>query len=85
MLHNGNVVVGNYYMDSGRRIARQVLKVVDGTVTFTTYHLDNGNCTGNPSICLHTDFINWAYHEATTREISILQTRELEARLYSPQ
>jgi len=85
MLRNGNVVVGNYYMDNRRRIARQVLKIADGTVIFNTYHLDNGNCTGNPSICLQTDFINWADHEATTREISILQSRELEARLYSPQ
>lgn len=85
MLRIGNVVVGNYYVDSKRRIARQVLKIADGTITFNTYHLDNGNSTGYPSICLKTDFINWADHEATPKEVTTLQQNEMEARLHSPQ
>jgi len=85
MLRAGKVVVGNYYVDSKRRIARQVLKIVNSIITFNTYHLDSGNSTGYPSICLKTDFINWADHEATQKEIIALQHSQMEARLHSPQ
>lgn len=79
MLRSGKVVVGSYYIDSKRSIARRVLKIANGTITFNTYHLDNGNSTGYPSLCLKTDFIHWADHETTQTEISSLHKYELDA------
>ena len=85
MLRTRKVIVGNYYVDGTRKIARQVLGIADKIITFKTYHLDNGNSTGYPSICLKTDFIHWADHEATSREINILHNHEMEALLHAPQ
>jgi len=84
MLRTRKVIVGNYYVDGRRQIARHVLKITNDTITFNTHHLDNGNSTGYPSICLKSDFLQWADHEATPREITILRNHEMESNLRSP-
>ena len=85
MLRAGKVAVGKYYVDSNRRIARQVLGISDNTILFNTYHLDTGNSTGYPSECLKSDFRHWADHVATQMEINILHIHQLEAQLHTPQ
>ena len=85
MLRNRKLTVGNYYVNSARNIAREVLACCDKTVVFITHHLDTGNSCNAPSECLKRNFINWADHEATPTEIARLQSLKLEAQRRAPE
>jgi len=73
MLRSRSVIVGKYYVNNTRNIAREVLEIKDEAVIFITYHLDTGASTGNPNICMKQHFTHWADHEATKLEIANLQ------------
>lgn len=85
MLRNRNIIVGQYYVNNARNIAREVLAVCDKTIVFITHHLDTGNSCNAPSECLKRNFVNWADHEATPAEITKLQSLKLEAQLRAPE
>ena len=84
MLRSRSIVVGKYYVNNARKIAREVLAADDQIVTFNTHHLDTGNSCPSPSQCMKRDFIHWADHEATSAELASLQYRLVEAALYEP-
>jgi len=84
MLRNRDVVVGKYYVNNGRRVAREVVEVEQKIIRFYTYHLVSGNSCGAHSECTKRDFIHWADREATPAEIEILQSHKIEALLYNP-
>jgi len=73
MLQNPTILVGKWYVNHARMIAREVLGGNEATVIFNTYHLDTGNSSGIPSECGKEDFIQWADHEATPSELTRLQ------------
>ena len=73
MLRKRDVIVGKFYVNNERRIAREVLRTSRQTITFNTYHLDTGNSCGWPSECLVQDFIRWANGEASPTELALLQ------------
>ena len=73
MLQKRDVIIGKFYVNYERRIAREVLATSRQTVTFITYHLDTGNSCGSPSECLLQDFIRWANNEASPTELAFLQ------------
>ena len=79
MLRKQDVIVGKFYVNNDRRIAREVLRANHQTVTFNTYHLDTGNSCGSPSECLVEDFIRWANCEASPTELSFLQYQNMDA------
>ena len=79
MLRKRDVIVGKFYVNSERRIAREVLQTSRQTVTFNTYHLDTGNSCGSPSECLIEDFIRWANCEVSTTQLTFLQRQSREA------
>lgn len=85
MLRNRKIIVGKYYVNNARNIAREVLEACDKTIVFITHHLDTGNSCNAPSECLKRNFVNWADHEATPTEIAKLQSLKLEARLRAPE
>jgi len=82
VLRKRNVIVGKFYVNNERRIAREVLRSSQQTITFNTYHLDTGNSCGSPSECTVQDFIRWAIDEASPTELNFLQDRSIEAQLY---
>ncbi len=84
MLRKRDVIVGKYYVNTERKIAREVLRTSNQTILFNTYHLDTGNSCGSPSECAVHDFMRWAKGEASPAELAFLQYRDLEARLYEP-
>ena len=75
MLQDQNVTAGKYYVNNARDTARKVLEVKNNTVIFITYHMDTGNCAGNPSYSMKQHFTQWADHEATQTEMANLQHR----------
>ena len=84
MLANPIVIVGKFYVNNGRRIAREVLRTSGQRILFNTYHLDTGNSCGSPSECRIQDFVCWADHEATSAELASLQVQVMEAQFYAP-
>lgn len=79
MLQKQDVVVGKFYVNQGRRIAREILKVSDKVILYNNYHLDSGNSCGSPSECTVQDFLRWASDEASTAELAFLQVRRIHA------
>ena len=82
MLRKRNVSVGKFYVNKERKIAREVLRTSNQTITFNTYHLDTGNSCGSPSECTVQDFMRWANHEALPAELAFLQNQNIEAQFY---
>ena len=85
MLRSQKVIIGKYYVNNARKIAREVLEIDDKTVKFNTHHLDTGNSCQSASECTIRDFRHWADHEATPSEMATLHVRRMEAVLYEPQ
>lgn len=83
MLRRRNVTVGKFYVNNGRRIAREVLRTSQQTVTFNTYHLNTGNSCGSPSECLLQDFVRWADREAWPSELAFLQNQGMAAQYHA--
>ncbi len=78
MLQKQDVIVGKFYVNQGRRIAREVLRAGEKIVLFNNYHLDTGNSCGSPSECTLQDFVRWADDEASPGELAFLQARRIE-------
>lgn len=85
MLRKQVIIVGKYYVNKSRKVAREVLGADDQTVKFMTYHLDTRNSCGSTSECTRLDFMNWADREATPAEIASVQSQEMEAQFRAPQ
>jgi hypothetical protein len=85
MLRKQAIIVGKYYVNNSRKVAREVLGADDKTVRFITHHLDTGNSCGSASECTRQDFIHWANREATSAEIASVQAQEMEAHFRAPQ
>ena len=83
MLQKQDVIVGKFYVNNGRRIAREVLRTSEKTITFNNYHLDTGNSCGSPSECTVQDFVRWASDEASPAELAFLQNRGRNAQSYA--
>jgi hypothetical protein len=79
MLRKQDVIVGKFYVNTERRIARQVLQTSRQIIRFITYHLDTGNSSGLPSECLVEDFVRWANGEASPTELASLHYQGREA------
>jgi hypothetical protein len=79
MLQMQDVIVGKFYVDQGRRIAREVLQAGEKIITFNNYHLDTGNSCGSPSECTIRDFMRWANDEASPAELAFLQVHHMDA------
>ena len=79
MLRKRDVIVGKFYVNNERRIAREVLRTSPQIVTFSTYHLDTGNSCGSPSECPVQDFVRWANGEASPTELAFLQHQGRDA------
>ena len=79
MLRIQDVIVGKFYVNNDRRIAREVLRTGRHTIIFNTYHLDTGNSCGSPSECLVQDFVRWASREASPAELAFLQYQSMDA------
>ena len=84
MLRNQDVIVGKFYVDQGRRIAREVLQTSKKIITFNNYHLDTGNSCGSPSECTVQDFMRWANDEASPAELAFFQDRQIDRQSYAP-
>ncbi len=80
MLRKEDLIVGKFYVNNERRIAREVVRTSRQRVTFNTYHLDTGNSCGSPSECLVEDFIRWAYSELSPAELAALQRPDMRER-----
>lgn len=78
-------VVGRYYVNKSRQIARKVLSMDGMAVKFRTYHLDSGNSCDSASECTKRAFMLWADHETKDTELAGLQAQELEQWIYAPQ
>ena len=85
MLRERDITTGKFYVNNGRRVAREVLQVRDQIIIFNTYHLDTGNSCGSPSECSRQDFTKWADHEASPSEVASMQYQSINARLRTPQ
>jgi hypothetical protein len=83
MLRKQDVIVGKFYVNNGRRIAREVLRTSEKTITFNNYHLDTGNSCGSPSECTVQDFMRWANDEASPAELAFLQNRGRHTQSYA--
>ena len=84
MFQKQDVIVGKFYVNNERRIAREVLKTGKQFILFNTYHLDTGFSCGSPSECKVQDFVRWAHAEASPAELAFLQNQITEARYYEP-
>ena len=85
MLRKQAIIVGKYYVNNSRKVAREVLGANAKTVRFINYHLDTGNSCGSASECTRQDFMNWADREATSAEVASVQSQEMEAQFRAPQ
>jgi hypothetical protein len=83
MLRKQDLIVGKFYVNQGRRIAREVLQTSEKIITFNNYHLDTGNSCGSPSECTLQDFMRWANDEASPAELDFLQIRHTDTRSYA--
>lgn len=79
MLQKRDLIIGKFYVNSERRIAREVVQTTRQIITFNTYHLDTGNSCGSPSECLVEDFIRWAHSEVSPAELAALQYQSMDA------
>jgi CheY-like chemotaxis protein len=68
MLRRQDVLVGKWYVNNKRNVARAVVRVDEKTIQFNTHHLNNGNSCGSPSECTRLDFMRWADREASHTE-----------------
>jgi len=82
MLRKRDVIVGKFYVNNERRIAREVLQTSRQIITFITYHLDTGNSSGLPSECLVQDFVRWASREASPTELAFLHSQVRQAQFH---
>ena len=82
MLRKRDVIVGKFYVNNERRIAREVLQTSRQTIKFNTYHLDTGNSCGSPSECLVQDFVRWANREASPTELAFLHFQGRQAQFH---
>ena len=73
MLRKQDIIIGKFYVNSERTVARQVLRVGQQTVTFNTFHLNTGYSCGSPSECLVQHFVHWANREASPLDLAFLQ------------
>ena len=80
MLRKRDIKAGKFYVNNGRRVAREVLQASNQIIMFNTYHLGTGNSCGSPSECTMEDFTHWADHEASPAEIASMQFQDMEAR-----
>ena len=79
MLRKRDIIVGKFYVNDERRVAREVLRISRQTVTFNTNHLDTGNSCGSPSEDLVQDFVRRANHEVSPLELAFLQQQRRDA------
>ena len=84
MLRTRTFIVGKYYVNNARSIARQVVAMNAETVVFNTYHLNSGNSCASSSECTRQGFARWADREATTAETARLQNQQRETLLREP-
>ena len=78
MLRKQDIKAGKFYVNNGRRVAREVLRADDQIILFNTYHWDTGNYCGIPSECTTEDFTRWADREASPSEITSVRQLEME-------
>ncbi len=79
MLQKQDLIVGKFYVNPGRRIARQVLQAGENIIAYYNFHLDTGNSCGSPCECTVQDFMRWADDEARPEELAFLQVRRIDA------
>ena len=82
MLRKRDVIVGKFYVNNERRIAREVLETSRQTIKFNTYHLDTGNSCGSSSECPAEDFVRWATREASPAELAFLHFQGKQAQFH---
>ena len=82
MLRKRDMIVGKFYVNKERKIAREVLQTGKQIITFNTYHLDTGNSCGSPSECTVQDFMRWANDEASPAELTFLQDKNMDELFY---
>jgi hypothetical protein len=82
MLRKRDVIVGKFYVNNERRIAREVLQASGQTIKFNTHHLDTGNSCGSPSECPVQDFVRWANSEASPTELAFLHSQSMQAQFH---
>ncbi len=70
-----DLVIGKYYVDRLRLIARKVTRVDGRLIEFISFHMDTGRSDGNICQSLRTDFMRWVDHEALSNELTDLQSR----------
>jgi len=85
MLRKRDITVGKFYVNNGRKIAREVLRADGEVIIFNTYHLDAGYSHDSPSECKMEDFVRWADREASFTEVVSTQYQELEDQFRAPQ
>jgi len=85
VLREQDITPGKFYVNNGRRVAREVLRVKDQVIVFNTHHLHTGNSCGSPSECSRQDFTKWADHEASPSEVANVQYQSMNARIRTPQ
>ena len=85
MLRKRDITVGKFYVNEGRKIAREVLRTNSEVVIFNTYHLNTGYSSGSPSECKVQDFARWAEREASFAEVASTQYLEPEDQFNAPQ
>ncbi len=84
MLRKRDIAVGKFYVNAGRKVAREVLRANGEVIVFNTYHLNTGYSCGSPSECNMQDFARWADREASFTEVASAQYQEQEERFRAP-
>ena len=51
MLRRQDIMVGKWYVNNKRNVARAVVRADEKTIQFNTHHLNSGNSCGSPSEC----------------------------------
>ena len=82
MLRKRDVIVGKFYVNNDRRIAREVLQTSRQIIKFNTYHLDTGCSCGSHSECPVQDFVRWASSEASPAELAFLHSQGKQAQFH---
>jgi len=81
MLGRQVIMVGKWYVNNKRKVARAVLKADEKIIQFNTHHLDSGNSCDSSSECTRQEFARWADREASPAETASLQNQKMEALL----
>ena len=68
MVRRQDIMVGKWYVNNKRNVARAVVRADEKTIQFNTHHLNSGNSCGSPSECTRLEFIRWADREASVAE-----------------